>query len=58
MKRTLLFLTCMLASMTMLAQKYFLEEGKVWTYHYQGYNGREFNVGRIIDGDHHWRTDI
>ena len=51
MKRTLLFLTCMLASMTMLAQKYFLEEGKVWTYHYQGYNGREFNVGRIIDGD-------
>ena len=28
-----------------------LEEGKVWTYHYHGYNGREFNVGRIIDGD-------
>ena len=29
----------------------FLEEGKVWTYHYQGYSGREFNVGRVIDGD-------
>ena len=28
-----------------------LEEGKAWTYHYHGYNGREFNVGRIIDGD-------
>ena len=51
MKRTLLFLTCMLASLTMLAQEYFLEEGKVWKYHYQGYNGREFNVGRIINGD-------
>ena len=29
----------------------FVEEGKVWTYHYQGFNGREFNVGRVIDGD-------
>lgn len=29
----------------------FLEEGKVWTYHYHGYSGREFNVGRVIDGD-------
>ncbi len=28
-----------------------IEEGKVWTYHYQGFNGREFNVGRVIDGD-------
>ena len=29
----------------------FVEEGKVWTYHYHGYNGREFNVGRVMDGD-------
>ena len=29
----------------------FLKEDKVWTYHYQGFNGREFNVGRVIDGD-------
>ena len=29
----------------------FVEEGKVWTYHYQGFNGREFNVGRVIDDD-------
>ena len=28
-----------------------VEEGKVWTYHYQGFNGREFNVGRVIDCD-------
>ena len=28
-----------------------IEEDKVWTYHYQGFNGREFNVGRVIDGD-------
>ena len=28
-----------------------VEEGKVWTYHYHGFNGREFNVGRVIDGD-------
>ena len=28
-----------------------IEEGKVWTYHYQGFNGREFKVGRVIDGD-------
>ena len=29
----------------------FVEEGKVWTYHYHGYNGREFNVDRVMDGD-------
>ena len=51
MKRTLLLITCMLVSLTMLAHEYFLEEGKVWTYHYHGFNGREFNVDRIIDGD-------
>jgi hypothetical protein len=28
-----------------------IEEGKVWTYHYHSFNGREFNVDRIIDGD-------
>ena len=28
-----------------------IEEGKVWTYHYHGFDGREFNVDRIIDGD-------
>ena len=51
MKRTLLLITCMLVSLTMLAHEYFLVEGKVWTYHYHGFNGREFNVDRIIDGD-------
>ena len=28
-----------------------IEDGKVWTYHYHSFNGREFNVDRIIDGD-------
>ncbi|MBR6893408.1 MAG: DUF3244 domain-containing protein [Bacteroidaceae bacterium] len=34
-----------------LPYRQFVEDGKAWTYHYHGYNGREFNVGRIIDGD-------
>ena len=54
MKRTLLFLACVLTSIMMLAQDVyhtFLEEGKVWTYHYQGMNGRSFDIDRVVDGD-------
>ncbi len=54
MKRTLLFMAYVLASMSMLAQDVyhtFLEEGKVWTYQYYNMTGQSFNVIRVVDGD-------
>ena len=54
MKRTLLFIGCILASTALFAQDVyhtFLEEGKVWTYFYYNMVGKTYNVTRVVDGD-------